>query len=61
MIVLLHCDNPWDIVESDGSQPEVGVIRNLIDFLDETIEIMCSHTIDSRNKISRRKAILIRW
>jgi hypothetical protein len=53
MVVLLHCDNPRNIVKSDGSQPEVGVVRNLINFPDETIEIAGFHTIDSRNKVSR--------
>jgi hypothetical protein len=47
MIVLLHSHHPWNVVECHGAESEVGVIRDLADFLDEAIEVGCGDAVDS--------------
>lgn len=59
MIVLLHSDHPWNVVECHGTQSEVGVIRNLANFLDEAIEVGRRNAVDSSQEVSRSKSIMV--
>ena len=59
VIVLLHSDNPRDIVECDGAQTKVCVVGNVADLLDKGVEVGSLHSVDSRDKIRGRKAVLV--
>lgn len=59
MIVLLHGDNPRDIVESHCTQAEVCVVGNLAHLLDKQVEVGSRSVIDSGDKVGWRKTIVV--
>jgi hypothetical protein len=61
VVVLLHGNHPRHVVKRHSAKAEVGVIRNLLDFFYEAVEIRRWNSIDSGNKIRRREAVLVRW
>lgn len=61
MVVLLHSNHPWNVVECHGTESEISVIWNLAYFLDETIKIGGGDAVDSGQEIGRGKAIMISW
>jgi hypothetical protein len=54
MVILFHGDYPWHIVKGNGSKAKVCVVRDLLDFLDKTVEIMGLNTVDGSDEIRRR-------
>lgn len=60
MIVFLHGHHPRDIIECHGTDTEIRIIRDTADLFDESVEIGGWGAINRRNKVSRRKAILVR-
>lgn len=59
MVVLLHGNYPRYVIECHCADPEVCVVRDLLHFLDETIEIWRRHSVHCRDEIGGRKAILV--
>lgn len=51
MIILLHGHHPRHVVEGDGPQAEVRVIRDLVDFLDEAVEVGRGDAVDGGDEV----------
>jgi hypothetical protein len=59
MVVLLHGDNPGDVVESHRTQTEVGVVGDLAHFIDEQVEGGSRGVIDSSDEVGRCQTIVV--
>ena len=59
MVVLLHGDNPRDIVESHCPQTEVCVVGDLAHFVDEQVEGGSRGVIDGSDEVGRCKTIVV--
>ena len=59
MIVLLHGNNPWNVVESHSTEAEVSVIGYLAHFLDEAIEIGSGNAVDGSDEIGGCKTVVV--
>jgi hypothetical protein len=59
VIVLLQGDDPRDIIKCDGAQTKVRVVGDVADLLDERVQVGRLHPIDSGDKISGRKTVLV--
>ena len=59
MIVLLHSHHPRYIVKGDGAQTEVCVIRDLVDFFDEAVEVGRGDAVDGGDEVGRGETILV--
>lgn len=59
VIVLLHGDNPRNIVECHGAEAEVGVVRDFADLLDESVEIGGGNAVDGGDEVGWCEAIVI--
>lgn len=35
VVVLLHCNNPWHVIECDSAQTEVCIVRDHVDLLNK--------------------------
>lgn len=60
VIVLLHGDDPRNVVECHGAKAEVGVVWDLADFIDERVEVGGGNAVDGGDEVGRREAIVIR-
>ena len=45
MIILLPCHYPWHIIECHGSQSEISVIIDLVDFSHEHVQVRRIDTV----------------
>ena len=59
VVVFLHGNHPWNIVESDGTQAEVGIVGNLAYLCNECIEGGGGDAIDSGDEVSRSKPVVV--
>jgi hypothetical protein len=59
VIVLLHGNYPRNVVESNGTETEVSIVRNLANLLDEAIEIRGWDTVDSGDEVGGSETIVI--
>lgn len=54
MIVLFHGDYPRHIVECDCAKTKVRVVRDLLDFLHEAVEVMSLDAVDGSDEVCGR-------
>lgn len=59
VVVLLHGDDPRDIVEGHGAKAEVGVIWDFADFFDEAIEVGGCYAVDGCDEVGRCEAVVV--
>lgn len=53
MIVLLHGDDPGDIIERNSAETEIGIVGNSVDLLDERVEVRGLDAVDGRDEVCR--------
>jgi hypothetical protein len=59
VIILLHSDDPRDVIKGDGAQTKVRVVGDVADLLDERVQVGRLHPIDSGDKICGRKTVMV--
>ena len=53
MVVLFHRNDPWDVVECHCPQSEIRVVLNLVDFSQESVQIIRFDSVDMRDEVRR--------
>lgn len=61
VVVLLHGDHPWHVVECDGPKAKVRIIWDLSHFSDEAVEVSRLDTIDRRDEVGGGQTVLVGW
>lgn len=59
MIVLLHCNHPWNVVKGNSTEAEVSVVGNLADLLNEQVKCGSWGAIDGSDEVRWRKAVVV--
>ena len=59
VIILFHSSHPWDVIERDGFQAEIGIIRDFADFPDEGVEVGSLLAVDCGDEICRSEVVLV--
>ena len=59
MFALLHRNNPGHVIECDSTKPEVGIVRNLVHFLDKRVKIEGLDAVDGSDEVCGGQAILV--
>lgn len=59
VVVFLHGHHPWDIVECDGTQAEVGVVGDLAHLLDEGVQGGRGDTVDGGDEVGRGESVVV--
>lgn len=58
MIILFHGHDPRDVVEGDGAETEVGVIRDAADELDEAGDVGGGDAVYGGDEVGWGEAVL---
>lgn len=59
MIILLHGNNPGNVVKGHSANTEVLVIGNFADFPNKAVQVWSRDAVDSSEEVSGRKTVVV--
>lgn len=59
VIILLHGNNPGNVVEGDSANTEVLVVGNFADLLNKAVQIWSRDAVHSSEEVGRCKTVVV--
>lgn len=59
MVIFLHGDYPWDIIEGHSAYTEVLIVGNLANFTNKAIQVRGRNAVDSSEEVGGCKTVMV--